>query len=142
MKKKESEDKTKAKLDELSAENSVIQKKKLECELKLESEREKYAAQEMDLGSQKLAIDQLKEEEKKYVKEIKGLENLKKTVEGEIRIFEEQISSLNSASSARERKQREKQRPKKRELRTTSKGKRAKGKEQTKEQGKRAKGNE
>ena len=110
MKKKESEDKTKAKLDELSAENSVIQKKKLECELKLESEREKYAAQEMDLGSQKLAIDQLKEEEKKYVKEIKGLENMKKTVEGEIRIFEEQISSLNSAGSARERKQREKQR--------------------------------
>merc|ERR1711902_405531 len=87
-----------------------IQKNKCECEAKLDTERQKYAAQEVDLGSQKLAIDQLKEEEKKYAKEIKGLENLKKTVEGEIRIFEEQISSLNSASSARGRKQREKER--------------------------------
>ena len=110
LKKKESEDKTKAKLDELNAEISGIQKKKCECEIKLDTERQRYAAQEVDLGSQKLAIDQLKEEEKKYAKEIKGLENLKKTVEGEIRIFEEQISSLNSASSARERKQREKER--------------------------------
>ena len=64
----------------------------------------------MDLQTQKLAIDQLKEDEKKYAKEIKGLENIKKTVEGEIRIFEEQITSLNSANSARNRKQREKER--------------------------------
>ena len=110
IKKKEAEDKTKAKLHELNAENGKIQKQKFESELNLETEKQKYAEQEMDLQTQKLAIDQLKEDEKKYAKEIKGLENIKKTVEGEIRIFEEQITSLNSANSARNRKQREKER--------------------------------
>ena len=61
----------------------------------------------MDLQTQKLAIDQPKEDEKKYAKEIKGLENIMKTVEGEIRIFEGKIISLNSANSAKNRKQRE-----------------------------------
>ena len=94
----------------MNTENGKFQKQKFESELKLETEKQKYAEQEMDLQTQKLAIDQPKEDEKKYAKEIKGLENIKKTVEGEIRIFEEQITSLNSANSARNRKQREKER--------------------------------
>ena len=38
----------------------------------MDTERQKYAEQERDLQTQKLAIDQLKEDEKKYAKEIKN----------------------------------------------------------------------
>ena len=52
----------------------------------------------------------MREREKSIAKDIKGLENTKKTIEGEIRITEEQISTVNSASNAKMRKQREKER--------------------------------
>ena len=45
IKKKEAEDKTKAKLHELNAENGKIQKQKFESELNLETEKQKYAEQ-------------------------------------------------------------------------------------------------
>ena len=52
----------------------------------------------------------MKEEEKSALKEITGFGNMKKDVENELRIWNDQHKSLNSANSIRQRKQREAER--------------------------------
>ena len=110
LNKKKSEEGAKVKVKELNKDNGDLMKKKLEVEVKLDDERKKYADQEVNLQDLKLAIDQLRNQEKDHAKELKGLGEQKKIVEGEIGIYEDQIRTLSSANSAAARKEAERKR--------------------------------
>merc|ERR1712240_478629 len=70
---------------------------------KADQERSRYAREEKELTELKIETERLKEEEKNIKLDIKGYDSMKKTLQSEIRIMQEQIDQLNSYQNNRDK---------------------------------------
>jgi len=80
---------------------------------KADQERSRYAREEKELTELKIETERLKEEEKNIKLDIKGYDSMKKTLQSEIRIMQEQIDQLNSYQNNRDKVKQAKERQKK-----------------------------
>ena len=72
---------------------------------KADQERGQYAKEERELTELKIETERLKEEEKSIKADIKGYDSMKKTLQSEIRIMQEQLDQLNSGNNRDKAKQ-------------------------------------
>jgi len=70
---------------------------------KAEQERGQYAKEERELTELKIESERLKEEEKKIKADMKGYDSMKKTLNGEIRIMQEQLDQLSNSQGSRDK---------------------------------------
>jgi len=80
---------------------------------KADQERGQYAKEERELTELKIETERLKEEEKSIKADIKGFDSMKKTLQSEIRIMQEQLDQLNSFQNNRDKAKQAKERQKK-----------------------------
>ena len=77
---------------------------------KADQERGQYAREERELTELKIETERLKEEEKSIKADIKGYDSMKKTLQSEIRIMQEQLDQLTSYQNNRDKVKQAKER--------------------------------